>query len=65
MRKNDRLSIVITSAWSRESFITKATMESGDVEYARMKRKRFCAKLIVVRQDDTMRAMLRYEKSGK
>ena len=64
-RKNDWLSVVVTSAWSKESFITKAMMEYSDVAYAKMRRKRFCAKLTVVLQEDTMQAMLRFEKYGK
>ena len=33
---------------SKGSYITKAVMASSDAEYARMRRKRFYAKLIVV-----------------
>ena len=40
-------------------------MGSGDIGYARMKRKPFYAKVILVRSGDIMRMMLRPEKYGK
>ena len=40
-------------------------MESEDVEYAKMRRKRCYTKLTMVREERTMRLMLRHIKSSK
>ena len=68
LRTDEKKRLVIRSRnffWSKGSCITKATMESGNAEYVRMRMKWCYPKLIVVRQEATMWAMLRHEKSGK